>query len=103
MLSSAESSQVAGQHRLVRVQALENARVHRLVRSGWWDRQSCSVIAPDYDRDEGEGDDGGPLSLSSALSPVQVVAATDCPGSPLESPVFRARIPPREHLCPLRC
>lgn len=103
ILSSAESSQVASQHWLVPVPAFESMRGHRLLRSGWWDRQSCSVIAPDYDRDEGEGDDGGPLSLSSALSPVQVLAAIDCPRPLIESQVFRARIPLREHRCPLRC
>jgi hypothetical protein len=103
MLSSAESSPLTSQHRAARVKVVETVRVHRLVRSGWWDRQNCILTAPDYDRDEEEGNDDGPLSLSSALSLVQLVARTDRLGSPIESTVIRASIPLQDGLVPLRC
>jgi hypothetical protein len=103
VLSAAESAQVAGQQTFVSVQAQQSAGGHRLLRCGWWNRQSCSVIAPDYDRDEEEGDDGGPLSVLAAPAAVLVLASTHGPGSALKSLVLPVWIPPREHLCPLRC
>jgi hypothetical protein len=103
VLSTAESSQIALQLRLVSIHALGSLRVQRILRHGWWNPQSCSVIAPDYDRDEEEGDDGIPLSLSSDLSAIEVFRGADPPASSPTTPIFPAGTIPQEHLCRLRC
>ena len=61
------------------------------------------MMAPDYDRDEMEGDEGGPLPLSSVLSSFQELARSDDPAASLELPLPPARTVPRERLCRLRC
>jgi hypothetical protein len=103
VLSAAESSQIAIQGRLGTLDVHGNLRVGRIVRHGWWNQPSCSVIAPDYDRDEQEGDDGGPFSISTVSTSIQVLSCEDPAAFADLSLVLPVRSIPREHLCRLRC
>jgi hypothetical protein len=103
VLSAAESSQVDGQVRALGVRPPGSPRVQRMVHFGCRDHQSCSVIAPDYDSDEEEGNQGGPWSLATALASVLVSVKASGPGWLLVVPSHPVRTVVREHLCPLRC
>jgi hypothetical protein len=103
VLSTAESSQIALQARLGAVHAPETSQVLRVVHSRWWEQQSCSVIAPDFDRDEEEGDDGGPVSPTSGLLTFLTFPTPDLPACTLTSLVLPAPTAARERLCRLRC
>jgi len=103
VLSAAESFQVATQVRLGTDHAEGNRRLPTIVRHGWWNQPSCSGIAPDYDCDEEEGDDGDSFSPSSFLSSIHVLTCADVAASSSASPVLLVRILSGEPRCHLRC
>ena len=104
---NAESSQIEvalraqGQPGAVPIRAA--GHVYRSTRPGRWDRQCGSILSADYDRNEEEGDDGGPVSTTSGLFAPPALAAREFPAPAPKPMSMPAPIVLREHPCHRRC
>jgi hypothetical protein len=103
VLLAAESIQIANQVRLETVHVQAKSRVQRILRFGRWNQPSCSVIAPDYDRDEEDGDDGSPFSSSSIFYAIRIHPHDSPSYFSFTLPVLPDRTAPWEQSCHLRC
>jgi hypothetical protein len=104
MLSAAESFQDARQDPLGIVYAQGNLRLDRLSRAGRdHPPQGRSVIAPDYDCDEEEGDDGSLASQAWDFASVPVPFRVELPEASPSTRVSPVLNLTRDHHRRLRC
>src|SRR6185437_8841184 len=103
VLTVVESSQIAIQRRPGTTCAPDLSGIHRLVHHDNFTPQSRWVVAPDFDRDEEEGDDVSLLSPLSFIFPTQSLPDIDPSAFEQMFPVQPFRTPPREQPRHLRC
>jgi len=101
ILSAAEAFQISNQAWSSTVHPPAKSGLHRVSRLGHGAASSCSVISPDYDYDEEEGDVDSPLSPWSIDSPSPILAYDDLsvPAlAPASSPLLVHLQGPARHL-----
>jgi len=101
ILSAAEAFQVSNQARSSTVHPPAKSRLHRVSRLGHGAPLGCSVISPDYDYDEEEGDVDSPLSPWSIGAPSPILAYDDFSApalAPLSPPPLVHLQSPARHL-----
>ena len=103
VLARAESLQIADHTRILPVRTQQNAGVQRPARYKVSDQQNDSLAAPDFDRNEPEGDDDG-SPVSPDWDVASVVALDWTAIAPCWVSTWLASGPsPALHLCRLRC
>jgi hypothetical protein len=103
VFTTAEWSQLADQVRLVGWQVERSPAHERLVHRAWWHRQSCSVIAPDFNRDEEEEDGSDRLYPAAASCPAPMLGCVPESVTTTLSPMAPTGPPPANLCRCLRC
>jgi hypothetical protein len=104
VLSRAESLQIASQVRVSSLRTQPNPGVKRPARYRLLDQQSCSLDAPDFDRDEQEwDDDGSPAAPDWSPVPIATLEWTTVAPCCVATGGLPAGPGPRIHFCCLRC